>query len=206
MVSNEEKRTVEIVKTKKELLEKLQELRKSPEIVDRNKIYILSKHVEEFHALNRDEQIEIVTTHGIGNFIKTLLFKETPIEKVLRRLELSPSEQIFYEMAIKNGDIVVVSGSDPFNEQQWTGHTLSKWITNRSNASNLIDWNVKDVRVVPFTPKQEVQVVPEMGIASDFGQAIHVDSDEIPLKDNQRYVRHPKTKVLSIYQGPHRYE
>ncbi|AWE06155.1 serine/threonine protein kinase [Lysinibacillus sp. 2017] len=206
MFSNEEKRTVEIVKTKNELLEKLQEMRKTPDIVERNQIYILSKHVDEFHSLNRDEQIDIITTHGIGSFIKTLLFKETPIEKSLRRMELSPSEQSRYEAAIKNGDIVIISGSDPFNEQRWTGHTLNKWITNRSNASNLIDWNVKDERVIPFTPKQEVRMVPEMGVASDFGQASPVDSDEIPLKDNQRYVRHPKTKVLSIYQGPHPYE
>ncbi len=205
MFSNEEKRTVEIVKTKNELLVKLQELRKPPDIVDRNKIYILAKHVDEFHALNRDEQIDIVTTHGIRSFIKTLLFKETPIEKALRRMQLSPFEQRRYESSIKNGDIVIVSGSDPFNEHQWTGHTLNKWITNQSNASNLIDWNVKDIRVVPFTPKQEVQMAPEMSVASDFGQEIHVSSDEIPLMDNQRYVRHPKTRVLSIYQGPHHY-
>ena len=205
MFSNEEKRTVEIVKTKNELLVKLQELRKPPDIVDRNKIYILAKHVDEFHALNRDEQIDIVTTHGIRSFIKTLLFKETPIEKALRRMQLSPFEKRRYEASIKNGDIVIVSGSDPFNEHQWTGHTLNKWITNQSNASNLIDWNVKDIRVVPFTPKQEVQMAPEMSVASDFGQEIHVSSDEIPLMDNQRYVRHPKTRVLSIYQGPHHY-
>ena len=199
MLSNEEQRTVEIVKTKREMLEKLQEMRKSPDIVDRNKIYILTKHVNEFHALGRDEQIEIVTTHGIRSFIKTLLLKETPIERVLRRLELTPAEYSLYSTAIKNGEIVIVSGTDPFNESEWKGHTLNKWITNRANASNLIDWNIQNERVIPYIPKQEMQLVPEMNLdpVSD------LDVDLIPLKDNQRYVRDPKTKEISIYQGPH---
>ena len=203
MFSNEEKRTVEIVKTKRELFEKLQELRKSPDIVDRNKIYILTKHVNEFHALGRDEQIEIVTSHGLRSLMKTLLSKETPIEKALRRLDLTPTEYSLYSIAIKNGEIVIVSGTDPFNETEWKGHTLYKWITNRANASNLIDWNVKHERMIPYTPMQEVQGAPEMNVASDFGQVDDVDIDLIPLKDNQRYVRHPRTKELSIYQGSH---
>lgn len=203
MFSNEKKRTIEIVKTKREMLERLQELRKSPDIVDRNKIYLLTKHVNEFHALGRDDQIEIVTTHGIRSFIKTLLFKETPIEKVLRRMGLTEVEYRLYSTAIKNGAIVIVSGTDPFNEAEWKGHTLNKYITNRANASNLIDWNVKNERVVPYVPKQEVQLVPEMNVPNDLVQVNDVDPDFFPLKDNQRYVLHPKTRELSIYQGPH---
>ena len=166
MFNNGEKRTVEIVKTKKEMLERLQEMRIPPDIVQRNKIYILTKHVNEFHALGRDDQIEIVTTHGILSFVKTLLYKETPIERVLRRLELTPAEYSLYTAAIKNGEIVIVSGTDPFNEAQWKGHTLNKWITNRANSSNLIDWSIENERVVPYIPKQEVQV-SEMSVASD---------------------------------------
>lgn len=203
MFINEEKRTVDIVNSKHEMLEKLQELRISPQMNHRNKIYILSKDVNEFHALTRDDQIEIVTTHGIRSFIKTLLFKETPIEKVLCRMNLPPTESRDYKKAIKNGSIVLVSGSDPFNEHEWTGHTLNKWITNQSNASNLINWDVKDIRVVPFHSNQEVHMAPEMAVAGEFGRASDEGNDEIPLKDNQRYVRDPKTKELSIYQGPH---
>lgn len=201
--SNEEQRTVEIVKTKHELFEKLHVLRKSPDIVNRNKIYILTKHVNEFHALGRDDQIEIVTTHGIRSLIKTLLSKETPIEKALRRLDLTPTEFSLYSAAINNGEIVIVSGTNPFNEGEWKGHTLYKWITNRANASNLIDWNVKNERIVPYVPKQEEPIVSDMNVASNFGQVDDEEADLMPLKDNQRYVRHPKTRELCIYQGPH---
>ena len=199
MFSNEKKRTIEIVKTKMEMLERLQELRKSPDIVERNKIYLLTKHVNEFHALGRDDQIEIMTTHGIRSFIKTLFFKETPIERVLRRMELTVAEYSLYSTAIKNGAIVIVSGTDPFNEAEWKGHTLNKYITNRVNGSNLIDWNVKNERVIPYEPKHELQVYA----ASDLVQVNDVDPDIFSLKENQRYVLHPKTRELSIYQAPH---
>ena len=199
MFSNKEKRTIEIVKTKREMFERLQKLRISPDIWERNKIYLLTKHVNEFHALGRDDQIEIVTTHGIRSFIKTLLFKETPIERVLRRMDLTVTEYHLYSTAIKNGAIVIVSGTDPFNEAEWKGHTLNKYITNRANGSNLIDWNVENERVIPFEPKQELQVYA----ASDLVQVNDVDANFFPLKENQRYVLHPKTRELSIYQGPH---
>ena len=203
LFNNEEKRTVVIVKTKYEMFEKLQELRKSPDIVNRNKIYILTKHVNEFHALNRDDQIEIITTHGIRNFIKTLFYKETPIQKALRRMELTQDEYILYSTAIKNGGIVIVSGTDPFNEAEWKGHTLYKWITNRTNASNLIDWSIENERIVPYIRKQEVQVDSETDGALQVVQEGDIDMDLMPLKENQRYVRHPKTRELCIYQGPH---
>lgn len=204
MLSNEEKRTIDVAYTKHEMLEKLQELRKSPEIVDQNKIYILTKHVNEFHALSRDHQIELVTTHGIRSFMKSLIFKETPIERALRRMNLSPTERSEYEAVIKAGGIMLISGRDPFNEQEWTGHTLNKWITNQFNTSNLINRNVKEIRQVPYQRESQIYVTTVTGVSGDYGlNNAPIDDDVIPLKDNQRYVRHPKTKVLSIYQGPH---
>ena len=204
MFRNEPKQTIDVAYTKHEMLEKLQELRKAPEIVDRDKIYILTNHVNEFHALTRDDQIELVTSQGISNFIKTLLFKETPIEKALRRMNLSHSDRIEYEAIIGIGGMVLVSGTDPFNEREWTGHTLNKWITNQSNSSNLILWDVKDIRQVPYHQEKKEHFIPEWGVASEFGQGEEVVlTGDIPLKDSQRYVRHPKTKELSIYQAPY---
>lgn len=204
MFSQEEKRTIEVAYTKNEMLEKLQHLRKDPTTVDQNMIYILAKEVNEFHALGRDPQVKIVTTHGVRSLIKTLLFKETPIEKSLRRMKLTPAQYHEYSKALKNGGILLVSGSDPYDERQWTGHTLNKWITNQANSSNLIVWDVKDVRIVPYKPDEEVNYMPEMAVAGEFGQAdLVVEPGEMPLKDNQRYVRDPKTKALSIYQAPH---
>ena len=204
MLSNEEKRIIYVSNTKHEMLEKLQQLRKAPEIVNQDRIYVLTKYVNEFHALHRDHQINLVTSHGIRNYIKSLFLKETPIERVLRRLDLSPSERNEYEAVIKAGGIVLVTGSDPFNEQEWTGHTLNKWITNQFNASNLINRDVKEIRQVPYEKEPTVYYAPNMGIAGDFGyKDASLKGDEMPLTDNQRYVKHPKTKVLSIYQGPH---
>ena len=155
MYEHAPKQTVDLVYTKHDLFTKLQELRKSPEVVHRNQIYILTKHVDEFHALTRDHQVTLVTTHGMRNFIKELLFKESPIEKVLRRMNLSHSERVEYEAVIRSGGMVVVSGTDPFNEEEWTGHTLTQWITNRSNSSNITLHDIKEERVVPYEPERK---------------------------------------------------
>lgn len=206
MYEHEPKQTVDLVYTKHDLFTKLQELRKSPEVVHRNQIYILTKHVDEFHALTRDSQITLVTTHGIRNFMKELLFKESPIEKVLRRMNVSHGERVKYEAVIRSGGMVVVSGTDPLHEQEWTGHTLTRWITNRSNSSNITLHDVKKERVVPYEPEKQLYVLPSMGVAGEFGRASEVmvtADDEMPLKDNQRYVRDPRTRELGIYQGPH---
>ena len=206
MYEHAPKQTVELVYTKHDLFTKLQELRKSPEVVHRNQIYILTKHVDEFHALTRDHQVTLVTTHGMRNFIKELLFKESPIEKVLRRMNLSHSERVEYEAVIRSGGMVVVSGTDPFNEEEWTGHTLTQWITNRSNSSNITLHDIKEERVVPYEPERQLYFLPSMGVAGEFGRASEVmvtADDEMPLKDNQRYVRDPRTRELGIYQGPH---
>lgn len=206
MYEQEPKQTVDIVYTKHELLTKLQELRKSPEVVRRNQIYILTKHVDEFHALARDSQITLVTTHGIRNFMKELLFKESPIEKIFRRMNISYGVRVEYEAVIRSGGMVVVSGTDPFHEEEWTGHTLFKWITNRSNSSNITLHDVKEERVVPFEPDKQLYFLPSKGVAGEFGSAKVVmasGEDSTPLKDSQRYVRDPRTRELGVYQGPH---
>ena len=47
-------------------------------------------------------------------------------------------------------------------------------------------------------------MMPEMDVASEFGRGDEVVvTGDMPLKDSQRYVRHPKTKELSIYQAPY---
>lgn len=205
MFEIEPKQTVAIVYTKQDLLTKLQELRKPPETVHRNMIYILTKHVNEFHALNRDSQIKIVTTHGVRSFIKELINKESPIEKALRRMKLPHRKHQEYEAVIRNGGILIVSGTDPFHESEWTGHTLNKWITNRSNSSNIIRWDVKEERIVPFESKPQMYILPSMGVAGEFGRLDEViaNDDGRPLQSNQRLVRHPKTRELGVYQGPH---
>ena len=206
MFEREPKQTVDIVYTKHDLLTKLQELRKSPETVQRNMIYILTKHVNEFHALNRDSQIKLVTSHGVRSFLKELLFKESPIENALRRMNLSHGERQEYEAVIHSGGMLIVSGTDPFHEEEWTGHTLTKWITNRSNSSNIILWDVKEERVIPFESKPQLYFLPSMGVAGEFGHGEEVMAsadDEVPLKENQRLVRDPKTRELGVYQGPH---
>lgn len=207
MFRNEPKQTVDVVYTKQELFYKLQELRKPREMVDRNKIYIITKNVNEFQSLSRDNQIELVTTHGIGSFIKTLLTKETPIENVLRRMKLSHNERVEYEAVIRSGGMVLVSGTDPLHEEEWMGHTLTKWITNRSNSSNIILHDVKKERVVPYEPKPQLYFLPSKGVAGEFGSAdevLAVSNDEMPLRDNQRLVRDPKTREFGVYQGPHK--
>lgn len=204
MLDREGKRTIDVAYTKHEMLEKLQELRTPPDFVNQNKVYILTKEVNEFHALTRDRQIEIVTTHGVRSFVKSLIMKETPIENAFRRMNLTPTERRDYETIIRSGGIVLVSGTDPFHEEEWTGHTLNKWITNQANSSNLIVKDVQNIRQVPYEPQPEVHYMPEMAVAGEFGHADEVRApDEIPLQDNQRYVRDPKTKQLGIYQAPH---
>lgn len=207
MFQTEPKQTVDVVYTKRDLLEKLQELRLPRETVNRHTIYILTKHVNEFHSLARDSQIKLVTTHGIGSFLKELLFKESPIEKVLRLMKLPHQQYLEYEAVIRSGGMVIVSGVDPLNEREWTGHTLTKWITNRSNSSNIILRDVKEERVIPYEPKPQLYFLPSMGVAGEFGRADEVlasADDEIPLQDKQRLVRDPKTRELGVYQGPHK--
>ncbi|MEK4423896.1 serine/threonine protein kinase [Solibacillus sp. FSL K6-1523] len=202
MSENEVKRSVDVAYSKHEMLEKLQKLR-MPGLVRQNKIYILTNEVNEFHALARDAQIQIVTTHGIRNHLKALFTKETAIEKILHRLLLSPVEKREYMGVIKKGGMVLVSGTDPFYESEWTGHTLTKWITNQKNPSNLIIWGLKEIRPVAFKSQRTLRM-PDMAVAGEFGMAKEVDSDEIPLQDDQRYIRDPKTGELGIYQAPHK--
>ena len=209
MFQIEPKQTVDIVYTKHELLEKLQQLRQPPEIVNRQTIYILTKHVNEFHALMRDSQIELVTTHGIRSFLKELLFKESPVDKMLRRMKLPHNERQEYEAIIRSGGMLIVSGTDPLHEEEWTGHTLYRWITNRSNSSNITLQHIKEERVIPYEPKPQLYFLPSMGVAGEFGRADEVlgtsdPGDEVPLQDTQRLVRDPKTRELGVYQGPHK--
>ncbi|MGN7477001.1 general stress protein [Solibacillus silvestris] len=204
MFRNEPKQTIDVAYSKRELLEKLQELREPDNVLDRTNIYVLTKDVDEFHSLGRDQQITLVTSNGIFGFLKNLFKKESPIEEKLRRLNLPHNERLEYEAIIQSGGKLLITGRDPFNEEEWTGHTLYNWITNRSNPSNLIRWDVKEERPVPFQQRRQFEYVPNMGVAGEFGRGDDVaESDEIPLKDNQRYVRDPKTKELNIYQGPH---
>lgn len=201
---NEPKQTIDVAYTKQELLEKLQELRKPDNEIDRTHIYVFTKDVDEFHALARDQQITLITSSGLRNFIKSFFKRESPIEENLRRLNLPHNERFEYESIINSGGKLLVTGSDPFHEEGWTRHTLYNWITNRANPSNLIRWDVKDERPIPFERQRHFEYVPSMGVAGEFGRGDDVEqSDEIPLKDNQRYVRDPETKDLGIYQGPH---
>lgn len=202
LYENEVKRSVDVAYSKYEMLEKLQKLR-TPGLVRQNKIYILTNEVNEFHALARDAQIEIVTIHGIRNHLKVLFTKEDAIEKMLHRMLLSPTEKRNYMEVIKKGGMVLVSGTDPFYESEWTGHTLTKWITNQKNPSNLIVWGLKEIHPVAFKP-QRALYMPNMAVAGEFGMGDEADPDEIPLQDDQRYIRDPKTGNLGIYQAPHK--
>ncbi|MGE7020881.1 general stress protein [Solibacillus cecembensis] len=202
MSENEVKRSIDVAHSKSEMLEKLQKLR-TPGLARQNTIYILTNEVNEFHALARDAQIQIVTTHGIRNHLKALFTKETAIEKTLHRMLLSPTEKREYMEVIKKGGMVLVSGTDPFYESEWTGHTLTKWITNQKNPSNLIIWGLKEIRPVAFNPQRVIRM-PDMAVAGEFGMADEVEPDEIPLQDDQRYIRDPKTGELGIYQAPHK--
>lgn len=196
------KRSIDVANSKYEMFEKLQKLR-TPGLTRQNTIYIITNEVNEFHALARDTQIQIVTTHGIGNHLKALFTKETPIEKTIRRMQLPIAEEKEYMEVIKRGGILLVSGTDPFNESEWNGHTLTKWITNQKNPSNLFIWGVKDIHLVAFQP-QQANATPNMAVAGDFDVINEADKDGMPLQDDQSYIRDPKTGELGIYQAPHK--
>ncbi|ATP38851.1 serine/threonine protein kinase [Solibacillus sp. R5-41] len=202
MYENEVKRSIDIAYSKYEMFEKLQKLR-TPDLTRQNTIYIITNEVSEFHALARDTQIQIVTTHGIRNHIKALFTKETPIEKAIRRMQLSKKEEKEYMEVIKKGGMVLVSGADPFNESEWTGHTLTKWITNQKNPSNLFIWGLKEIYPVTFKP-QRAPRMPDMAVAGEFGIRDKADKDKSPLQDDQCYIRDPMTGELGIYQAPHK--
>lgn len=206
---NEPKQSIDVAYTKGELLEKLQELRggEPGEEIDRTHVYVLTKDVDEFHSIARHQQISLITTNGVRSILKTLFTKETPIEEKLRRLNLPENERLEYEKIINDGGKILITGSDPFDEEGWEGHTLDNWITNRSNPSNLIRWDIEEERPIPFEEqkKKYEPLPPNSEVAGEFGRGDEVeDPDIIPLKDNQRYVRDPHTKELSIYQGPHK--
>lgn len=151
---NEVKCSVEVACSKHEMLEILQKLR-TPGLVKQNIIYILTNEVDRFHALGRDPQIQILTTHGICNQIKALLAKENSFEKAFRQMQLSPTEMKDYMKKINDGGMVIISGADPFNESEWTGHTLTKWITDDKNSSNLANRGVREGQPVRYKPPRK---------------------------------------------------
>lgn len=205
MFFNEPKQKIDVAYTKQELLEKLQELRRPDNELEGTHIYVLTKDVDEFHSIARDQQISLITTNGVRSILKTALTKESPIEEKIRRLGLPENKRLEYEKIIDDGGKLLITGTDPFDEQEWTGHTLDNWITNRSNPSNLIRRDVMDERPVPFEPEKKYESLQNAGVEGDFvGRGSdEEDPDIIPLKDEQRYVRDPQTKELGIYQAPH---
>ncbi|MEG0384105.1 MAG: serine/threonine protein kinase, partial [Solibacillus sp.] len=198
------KRSIDVANSKYEMFEKLQKLC-TPALLWPNTIYILTNEVNEFHALARDPQIQIVTTHGIRNHLKALFTKETPIEKAFRRMQLSIAEEKEYMEVIKKGGMVLVSGTDPFNESEWTGHTLTKWITNQKNPSNFFIWGLKEIHPVAYNV-QRATSVPVVAVVENYKFVDEADINEFPLQEGQRYIRYRKTGELGIYQGPHKDE
>ncbi|MGE7983331.1 general stress protein [Solibacillus sp. NPDC093137] len=204
MFFDEPKQKIDVAYTKQELLEKLQELRRPDNELEGTHIYVLTKDVDEFHSIARDQQVSLITTNGVRSIVKTALTKESPIEEKIRRLGLPENKRLEYEKIIEDGGKLLITGTDPFDEEDWTGHTLDEWITNRSNPSNLINKEVMDERPVPFEPEKKYETLPNTSVAGDFGRSSDADDpDIIPLKDDQRIVRDPNTKELGIYQAPH---
>lgn len=204
MFFDEPKQKIDVAYTKQELLEKLQELRRPDNELEGTHIYVLTKDVDEFHSIARDQQVSLITTNGVRSIVKTALTKESPIEEKIRRLGLPENKRLEYEKIIEEGGKLLITGTDPFDEEDWTGHTLDDWITNRSNPSNLINKEVMDERPVPFEPEKKYEALPNTSVAGDFGRSGDVDDpDIIPLQDDQRIVRDPNTKEIGIYQAPH---
>ncbi|WP_339197293.1 general stress protein [Solibacillus sp. FSL R5-0449] len=204
MFFDEPKQKIDVAYTKQELLEKLQELRRPDNELEGTHIYLLTKDVDEFHSIARDQQVSLITTNGVRSIVKTALTNESPIEEKIRRLGLPENKRLEYEKIIEEGGKLLITGTDPFDEEDWTGHTLDDWITNRSNPSNLINKEVMDERPVPFEPEKKYEPLPNTTVAGDFGRSSDAeDPDIIPLKDDQRIVRDPNTKEIGIYQAPH---
>lgn len=204
MFFDEPKQKIDVAYTKQELLEKLQELRRPDNELEGTHIYLLTKDVDEFHSIARDQQVSLITTNGVRSILKTALTKESPIEEKIRRLGLPENKRLEYEKIIEDGGKLLITGTDPFDEEDWTGHTLDDWITNRSNPSNLINKEVMDEHPVPFEPEKKYETLPNTSVAGDFGRSSDVDDpDIIPLKDDQLIVRDPNTKEIGIYQAPH---
>ncbi|MER2113708.1 MAG: general stress protein, partial [Solibacillus isronensis] len=155
MFFDEPKQKIDVAYTKQELLEKLQELRRPDNELEGTHIYLLTKDVDEFHSIARDQQVSLITTNGVRSILKTALTKESPIEEKIRRLGLPENKRLEYEKIIEDGGKLLITGTDPFDEEDWTGHTLDDWITNRSNPSNLINKEVMDERPVPFEPEKK---------------------------------------------------